>query len=191
MLKLTKLYFSKLVLSVFQIPKDRPEKLLNFLLLFLIFCFGFLFWIKFLNYGEIPNDQLDWLQVTYPRLQTLQQSISDYQLPFHIADPFGVKEVTDRFLVIPDLILSPDILLLRFISVPKFILIHLLLCYCLGFLGFMKIKERFLLSFTAFFPLFLLFNFNGFIISHLSVGHLTWGAYFLLPFFINIILDSF
>lgn len=180
-----------LLSSLFQYKNEKGGKLLINLLYFVLFCFGLLFWIKFLNYGEIPNNRLDWLQVTYPRLQTLQQSISEFQLPLHIADPFGVKDVTDRFLVIPDLILSPDIVLLKFLSISDFILLHMLICYGLGFLGLIQLKKRFLLSFTAFIPLFMLFNFNGFIISHLAVGHLTWGAYFLLPFYFNLIWDLF
>nr|MBI9047766.1 hypothetical protein [Anaerolineaceae bacterium] len=37
--------------------------------------------------------------------------------------------------------------------------------------------------------LFFLFNFNGHILSHLSVGHITWGGYFLFPWLVLLILN--
>jgi hypothetical protein len=170
---------------------DKNGKILNQTLYIVVFCFGILLWIKFLNFGDIPSDRLDWLQVTFPRFTTMQHALIDNVLPLHIVEQFGIKDVTDRFFVIPDLILSPDIFLLRFLSIPIFILVHILICYTIGFWGLNRLRNKLKLSFTTFFPLFMLLNFNGFIISHIAVGHLTWGAYFLLPFFIELIWDIF
>ncbi len=183
--------FYSLIKSLFIFENDKSGQVLNQTLYFVIFCFGILLWGKFLNYGDIPSDRLDWLQVTFPRLETMQQAVTDCIFPLHIEEQYGIKDVTDRYFVIPDLILSPDIFLLRFFSIPIFILIHILICYSLGFWGLIRLKNKLKLSFTSFFPFFLLFNFNGFIISHIAVGHLTWGAYFLLPFLIELIWDLF
>ena len=183
--------FYSLIKSLFIFENDKSGQVLNQTLYFVIFCFGILLWGKFLNYGDIPSDRLDWLQVTFPRLETMQQAVTDCIFPLHIEEQYGIKDVTDRYFVIPDLILSPDIFLLRFFSIPIFILIHILICYSLGFWGLIRLKNKQKLSFTSFFPFFLLFNFNGFIISHIAVGHLTWGAYFLLPFLIELIWDLF
>jgi hypothetical protein len=37
--------------------------------------------------------------------------------------------------------------------------------------------------------LFLLFNFNGYITSHIAVGHSMWNGYFLLPFFFILLFE--
>jgi len=190
-MKNIKTSFYSLIKSLFKFENDKSGKILNQILYIVVFCFGALLWIKFLNYGDIPSDRLDWLQVTFPRLTTMQQAVNDVVLPLHIGDSFGIKDVTDRYFVIPDLILSPDIFLLRLLSIPTFILVHILICYSLGFWGLIKLRNKYSLSFSAFFPLFMLFNFNGFLISHIAVGHLTWGAYFLLPFFIELIWEIF
>jgi hypothetical protein len=58
-----------------------------------------------------------------------------------------------------------------------------LLCYSLGFLGCLLIRQRYQLGALPFTFLFLLFNFNGYITAHLSCGHTMWNGYFLLPFF--------
>ncbi len=190
-MKIIKASFYSLIKSLFLFENDKSGKILNQTLYFVVFCFGVLLWIKFLNFGDIPSDRLDWLQVTFPRLTTMQQAVNDVEFPLHIEDQYGIKGVTDRYFVIPDLILSPDIVLLRFLSIPIFILVHILICFSLGFWGLTRLRNKLKLSLTVFFPLFMLFNFNGFVISHIAVGHLTWGAYFLLPFFIELIFDMF
>src|SRR5690606_19689631 len=45
------------------------------------------------------------------------------------------------------------------------------------------------LSLVSFAVLFLLFNFNGFITSHMSVGHFTWAGYYGFPFLILFLLE--
>ncbi len=47
----------------------------------------------------------------------------------------------------------------------------------------MWLRRKFSLSPLPFFILFVLFNFNGHILAHLSIGHATWGGYFLFPWF--------
>ena len=70
----------------------------------------------------------------------------------------------------------------------KFILVNALIMYSLGFLGCLLIRNKYRLSLVPFFIFFLLFNFNGHILSHISVGHPWWG-YFLLPFFLLLVLE--
>ena len=186
-----KAQLSGLIISTFQFENQKNKKVFNYLLLFVIFCFGLVLWLKFLNSGVIPTDRLDWLHVTFPRLTAIKQSLLTLQFPLHLADPTAINGITDRFLAIPDLIFSPDILLMRFISISDFIQIHVLICYGIGYFGLLQIRKYFKLSFTAFFLLFMVFNFNGFIVSHIAVGHLTWGAYFVLPFFLLLIIEFF
>lgn len=96
-------------------------------------------------------------------------------------DSSALRGVTDRFMSIPDPILSPQVLLLRFLDVGPFILVHTILLYTLGVLGLLWFRRKYSLSLAAFSVLFLLFNFNGHILAHYSVGHVTWGGYFLFP----------
>jgi hypothetical protein len=170
-------------------PESPAVKLLNRILLVILFVFGLVLWARFLNYGEIPNDRLDWGDITYPRLMVLQQAVQQGVLPLHVDQVLGMKGVTNRYLSVPDLLLSPEVIFLKWLSVGKFILMQVLLLYSVGFWGLLAFKRRFQLSLMAFLPLFLLFNFNGHIVTHLTVGHITWSGYFLLPFFVLLLLD--
>lgn len=180
-----------LVNSLFQ-PNDSPgSRLLERTLLVILYLFGVVLWVRFLNYGNIPNDRLDWADITFPRLHVIQQAVQQAKLPLYVAEESGLKGVTNLFLSIPDQILSPDVFLLGFLSIEQFIIIHILIFYSLGYWGLILFKGKYKLSFFAFFPLFLLFNFNGHIVSHLSVGHLTWASYFLYSFFFLLIFEIF
>lgn len=180
-----------LVNSLFQ-PDDSPgSRLLERALLLILYLFGVVLWVRFLNYGNIPNDRLDWADITFPRLHVIQQAVQQGKLPLYVAEENGLKEVTNLFLSIPDQILSPDVFMLGLLSIEQFIVIHLLIFYSLGYWGLILFKGKYKLSFIAFLPLFLLFNFNGHIVSHLSVGHLTWASYFLYSFFFLLIFEIF
>lgn len=99
---------------------------------------------------------------------------------------YALGEFSDRFLAIPDQILSPQVILLRFLplgSLGRFVTGNVLLLYSLGYIGLMWLRRKFSLSPLPFFILFVLFNFNGHILAHLSIGHATWGGYFLFPWF--------
>lgn len=159
---------------------DRKEIRAGLVLLFLlgVIIFGF-----FLNWGNIPLEYHDWASINAVRLSFIQQALQKGQLPLHTSYPQTVNGKTDRFLVIPDLILSPQIILLRWLDIGHFFLAHILLLYTLGFVGLLLLRQRFKLPFWSFAMLFLFFFFNGHIISHLSAGHCTWGGYFLLPWF--------
>ncbi|PKO15240.1 MAG: hypothetical protein CVU39_11585 [Chloroflexi bacterium HGW-Chloroflexi-10] len=170
-------------------PESPAVKLLNRILLVILFVFGMVLWARFLNYGQIPDDRLDWCIITIPRLSLMQQAVQQGALPLHVAELDGIKDVSNRYLAVPDLILSPQVLLLKWVSVQSFIVLHVLILYSAAYWGLLKFKRRYRLSFMAFTVLFFLFTFNGHIVNHLGIGHLTWGSYFLLPFWILLILD--
>lgn len=149
-----------------------------------LFLIGFFQWGDFLNWGKPPFALGDWYDITGPRLGFQQEAMQTGKLPLHVDSPTGMKGATDRFLAIPDLILSPQVLLLNWFSVGTFSLIHVLLLYSAGYVGLLLLQRKWRLSLAVFIPLFWLFNFNGHITAHLSVGHLTWAGYFLLPYFL-------
>ncbi|MHB8335800.1 MAG: hypothetical protein ACYDEE_00085 [Ignavibacteriaceae bacterium] len=51
------------------------------------------------------------------------------------------------------------------------------------------ILRKYKLSLLPFLFLFFLYNFNGYIISHLSVGHSMWSGYFLLSIFFYLVFE--
>ena len=53
----------------------------------------------------------------------------------------------------------------------------------------LKLKRSQCFSILTFAILFLLFNFNGNILAHLSVGHITWGGYFLFPWLALLVFE--
>ena len=147
-------------------------------------------WGHFLDLVNGPIEFHDWANVTAPRLTLLRNAIETGQLPLYSAKPTTIgDDVTNRILAIPDLLISPQILLLPWLTNGQFYVFQVLLMFSLGFLGllfFWKSHPFSVLTFTA---VFLLFNFNGHILAHLSVGHLTWSGYFLLSWFVYLIFD--
>ena len=159
----------------------QAEKLYFFILL----SFILIIWGYFLNFGDIPFDYHDWAEVNAPRLAFLKDAVTKGRLPLHMPDSSALRGVTDRFMSLPDVILSPQIILLRWMSVGRFILIHTWILIIAGYFGLLKLKERFGLSNFLFTLLSILYFFNGHTTSHYSVGHITWGGCFLLSWFIE------
>jgi hypothetical protein len=164
-----------------------------------LYAVGLIHWGWYFNYGDMSFRAYDWPKERL-YLLVLQESIRNGKLPFHILAPAHYyeqfphllnfpQEVTEnqpiicRFLALPETLLSPQILLLPYMEIGRFVLCHFLLLYTLGFLGSLWIKKRFRLGLLAFTAFWVLFNFNGYMTSHLGAGHFMWGGYFLLPFF--------
>lgn len=154
-----------------------------------LYLIGFLLWGNILNWGNIPLNFHDWAEINAPRLAILQDAVTRGLLPLHANGTSALRGITDRILSIPDVILSPQVLLLRFLNVGQFVLVDTLFLYTIGFGGLLWLKHKLNLSMVMFTALFFLFNFNGHILSHYAVGHITWGGYFLLPWFIGLVLD--
>ena len=100
-----------------------------------------------------------------------------------------MMQSTLRYLSIPDQILSPQVFLLPWLEIGRFYPVAILAHVYTGVFGTVAIRRRFTLSLLAFTILFVLFNFNGHILSHASVGHSNWGGYFLFPIFALLIFD--
>ncbi|HSJ42316.1 MAG TPA: hypothetical protein VK955_14885, partial [Xanthobacteraceae bacterium] len=138
-------------------------------------------WIYFLGFGRAAFDFHDWADITIPRLTFLQDAVRGGQLPLQMERSNALHGVTGRFLAIPDVVTTPQVLLLRMLSVPSFVLIDVVLQYGLGVLALLAVRRYFDWSLSAFTAAFLLIMFNGHILAHYSVGHFTWGSYFLFP----------
>lgn len=154
-------------------------------ILVLLFAAGFLHWLLFFHSGDISFNAYDW-QKEYRYYSILKEAIDSGAMPYHVTIAF---HGTNRFLALPETNLSPQIFLLSFMNVGRFVLVNILILYSAGFIGCLLIMRRFRLSILPFTMLFLLFNFNGHLTSHFGVGHSMWGAYFLLPFFFLFVLE--
>lgn len=150
---------------------------------------GLVVWAYVLDAGRIPFGLHDWAEGTAHRLAFLQNAVREGRLPLHMPDGSALRNVTDRFISIPDTILSPQILLLGILSLGQFVLANTLLLFTAGFVGLVIVARRLHLSPFSFTIVFLLFSFNGHIADHIVVGNMHWAGYFLLSFYALLIWD--
>jgi hypothetical protein len=146
-----------------------------------LFLSGAFAWAYFFGWASVDLDFHDWADINVPRLMFLQNALAAGELPLHMADVAPLHGVTDRFFALPDVITTPQTLLLLLVSVPAFVLIDVLIHYSIGMAGLLLLRRRFQWSLFTFSVVAILFTFNGHILSHYTVGHFTWGPYFLLP----------
>lgn len=171
-------------------PPQRKYQFLSNLYLILLYLGGIFLWGFYFNWGRWSDSFHDWAEITAPRLTVLKNAITTGQIPFHTAIPAILGDITsNRFLAIPDIILSPQIILLRVLRVNQFSLFQIIFLFSLGFLGLVWIQRTQKLSLLTFTVIFFLYNFNGHILAHLSIGHLTWGGYFLFSWFAVLIFE--
>jgi hypothetical protein len=149
-----------------------------------LFLFG-----QFFNWGNIPFDFHDWAEISAPRIAFVQNAVQTGQLPLHMPDGSALRNVTDRYMALPDVMLAPQMLLLDVMPVGWFVLVNVWLMFSLGLLGLVQLWKRLRLSPISFAVLFILFNFNGSILSHFSVGHVNYTGYFLYPWLFLLLID--
>jgi hypothetical protein len=147
-----------------------------------LFADGLIGWAYVMGFGRVALNFHDWTGINVPRLTFVQNALREGAWPLHMAGTASLHAVTDRFLSLPDVMTSPQMLLLLFLPVTAFIVIDVLIHYSLGFIGLILLRRHFNWSLFTLTIVALLFLFNGHILSHYSVGHFTWGSYFLFPF---------
>lgn len=154
-------------------------------LIFLLYLLGIIYWLYFFNFGNIDLSAYDWVkEAVY--LDTLRNAISDGVIPWSWNEAY--YHSSPKFLANPEFILTPDIFLLPFISNSSFVIIHLLLFYTIGFISSLILLKKLQVNFISLFLFWMVFNFNGYITSHIAVGHYQWTGYFILPFFFTILI---
>lgn len=165
---------------LFQYPKTRAHFRIRFFLSIALFLVGIAHWVGFFNAGQWSMIAFDWIKESV-YLNTLREAQLRGVIPWQWSRPIyhGLQNVFAN----PEITLTPDIILLRWVSNSIFVVIHVILFYTVGFFGSLLIVEKLKASFVTFLFLWLVFNFNGYLISHLAVGHFQWTGYFLLPFF--------
>jgi len=162
--------------------KTRGARIAFAIFLAALFIAGAAHWTAFFDLGDAQLTAEDWpLQRMF--FDVLRQAVADGAIPWHTSYTF---HGTTRFLAIPEIALTPQLLLLPHLTPGRFMLANILLLYGAGFVGCLLLERRYRMSPLAFALLFLLFNFNGHITAHLGVGH-PWYGYFLLPFFLLLV----
>jgi hypothetical protein len=97
-----------------------------------LFLGGAYLWVVFLHRGINLMTYGDWAHITGPRLALVRDAMLQGTLPFHAADPKWLKGIP-RYFSVPDVIASPQVILLRFMTVEQFTIVNTLLLYGLGF----------------------------------------------------------
>ncbi len=176
-------YLDDLLHTLFQYNKEKNHHWLPVVWVGLIFLAGAMLWAYFFNWGNVPIDYMDWAEVWAARLQAWRDALLNNTLPFHLSDVGAMRTTGDRYFSVADMVSSPQLILLRWLEVGPYTLVNNLLLYAFATYSLLKIRKKYRLSLFTFSLMFLLFQFNGFIVSHLSIGHLSWGGYYLFPEF--------
>lgn len=152
----------------------------------LLYSFGVVHWCVFLNQGYITFQTGDYAKEIYVQ-SILRQAICERRVPYAVNNSF---HGTNRFMALPWVQLTPQVLILPFVSTGEFVVINVLIVYTVGFWGCLKIKRRYRLSLFSFVILFLLSNFNGYLTARMGIGHMMWLACFFLPHFVVAVLNA-
>lgn len=179
----------RLIAALFWAGEDAPHRIFWWAWAAALLLAGVYLWGIFFSWGSFSLDFLDWAEVTGPRYAVLKDAVTRGMIPLHTSNTTALRGVTDRYFSIADTPFSPQIFLLRFLPISRYIFTDVILFYTIGFLGLVLLARKYRLSPLSFLLLFLLFNFNGHVTGHFAVGHSIWTAYFLIPFFIYLALQ--
>ena len=172
-------------------PKDLLPRPINqaftISTLSFLYILGVIHWSIFFNFGNISYETLDWKDGLFYYVAA-RDLVTSGNIPY-FSDVGAPSWADHRFLGNPQSFLSPQIVLFPLMTIGQSILANTLIKYSLGFIGIVLLRNRYQLSIIPFTILFLLFNFNGHITSHISAGHTTWTGYYFLPFLFLIILN--
>jgi len=188
-LKSTLHLFNRILQAVFYPEKEKDFPWLPVLWISLLVIAGLWLWGYFFNWGDINFNFMDWGEVWAARMQAWNVAIDQNTIPLHMQDLDAMRSVGDRYFAVADMISSPQLILFRWLEVGLYSLVNNWLLFGFATYFLLQIRKRFRLSLFAFTVLFLLFHFNGFIVTHLAVGHLSWGGYYLFPAFVLFLFE--
>lgn len=151
---------------------------------------GGLLWAYLLNWGEINFLYHDWAEGIGHRVAFLQDAVRTGRLPLHMPDPSALRNVTDRYLSIPDTILSPQVFMLGILDLGEFVVFNTVLVFSLGLLGMWRLANRYDLSPIPLTAMFFVLSFHGRITDLIIIGDIHWAGYFLLPWFAYYLLQA-
>ena len=138
---------------------------------------GLVIFAWFFQAGQFPWNEGDWKE-EWTFFVAWQQALHLGSVPYYLVT---AMQGTERYLANLQTPLMPYVFALRFVSIPVFVLFHMTVVYGVGFVGVVALRRELELRLLPWAIFLLLFILNGHIVSHLSVGHLPWVAYFLVP----------
>ena len=160
----------------------------------IILLIGAAHWYLFSQYGNILWKSFDWVG-TYQWFDIIQNSLNQSKIPYH-ATGYDVKIIGEpiftgtngsyqvRWFSGGYSFVSPQIILLSILSVAQYISFSLIFYFSLGTYGIYKWIKEFNLSIAASTFLFIIWSFNGYIVSRMGIGHLLYcNAYMFVPLF--------
>lgn len=140
---------------------------------------GTLAWLRFFDWGNAELDTFDWSkELAY--LSVIQEALQSLQLPVHTDRAF---QNTHRFLANPEIPLSPQLVLLRWLDLRTYAIVNWCMLHVVGVAGTLALALRMRVSVVTTAFLFLLLGWNGYVVAHLAVGHSMWSGYFFYPWF--------
>ena len=142
--------------------------------------FGLAMLVWLFHAGQCPWTEGDWRE-EWTFFIAWKQALAAGTMPYYLGT---AMQGTERYLANPQTPLMPYVVALAFVDLRTFFLFHMALVYSLGFLGAVALRRELELRMLPWTMFLLLFTLNGHIISHLSVGHLPWAAYFLSPWIV-------
>lgn len=127
--------------------------------------------------GRCPWTEGDWKE-EWTFFIAWKQALHAGGVPYYLG---SAMQGTERYLANLQTPMMPYAVALGFVGLRGFFLFHMAVVWCVGYLGAIALRHELELSLLPWTMFLLIFTLNGHIISHLSVGHLPWAAYFLAP----------
>lgn len=151
-----------------------------------IYLLGLFHWLFLINYGNSQFNYFDW-PVTKNFYLLIKKAIEEQKIPYFVS-LFDKNYFNNKFFANGLYSISPQIYLIKFLKIKNFINFNILFFYSIGFYFSFLISKQ--LKFNNFQTILflILINFNGYITSKISVGHLgSSNAIFLIPAFFYLI----
>jgi len=150
----------------------------------LLVVLGLVHWIWFFGPQALDLDFEDWPKER-AYLDVMREALNAPAMPFHMDQSI---QMTNRFLSIPETMLAPHVVMLKFLSNTQFITFHACLMFLIGLAGCWQLARRFDWSAFTLLAFSVVFSFNGFITTRLAVGHFMWAGYYLYPWMLLVVL---
>ena len=155
-----------------------------------------LHWVLFINYGTVDFFSFDWY-VIHQWLSVAKLGMTTLTVPYEVDLWSGVEPFQSifgtRYFAMPFLIVSPQVLILRMVSVQAFVTIHLVLAASVCFYSLILWKRHLGLSSFSAAVLILMWSLNSDLVARMGVGHIQLTGYFLIPAFlfgVKLLVDS-
>lgn len=146
---------------------------LTFSILVGLYLFRLLF-----NDGVYSFIKHDWLfHADY--YSALKDAFEKLEFPFYLSEK---KHGTNFLWGNPQVIISPQLLLLAFQNYENFMFSNLLILYSFGAWGIWKLGKEYKLSLFTGCIILMLFSFSGKPICHIAGGQIEWMSFYFIPF---------